>query len=145
MKKRTRLILTYIVWALLLQHHAGAGQKVFAILSGKTDRLFTLSGYLAISFVVIVAGCFLCRPSRWPTPAVIVAAFGAWLSAFLGFWCWMVHCFSNASYENPFHLFAYLVLAHILVPIAPLAVVGFTMKSEQNESMQATPNGAPDG
>lgn len=128
MKKLTKLSFAYILWAFLLQHHAVAGQKVFAILNGKMNRLWTLSGYLAISLAVISLSVVLCRPLKRSWPGTAIAAFTAWFVAFLAYWSCLVHYGNKLSYENLFALFAYLVLPHIIVPIAPLGVLAFSMK-----------------
>ena len=127
MKLRTKLILTYVFWALLLQQHPGAGQKIDAILSGKLNRIWSFSGYLAISLVVICVAVALCRPLKKSWPTISFAAFTAWFVALLSFWLCMMSIAHNINGETHFllALFLFFILPHIVIPIAPLVVLCF--------------------
>jgi len=142
MKNYTKLAIVYLIWAALLQQHAGAGQKLFATFNGTPDRLLGLTGYLGTSLLVIIAGAFLCRPYHTNMPFLVAKAFLAWVVAFTVFWLAAPRFFANVSIENPFGLFGYFVLPHLVLPVAPLAVVAFAMVRGQVAGYEETPNQA---
>ena len=142
MKQQTKLTLTYIFWALLLQHHAGAGQKLHAIAYGKLNRLWSLSGYLTITLVVICIGVVLCRPLKKSWPTISLTAFAAWFIAFLSFWTCLILTFKylpSGEEHMLLGLFFLSVLPHILVPIAPILILKYAMKDEAEQAGPAYP------
>ena len=134
MTKNMKIIAIYIFWAVFLQHHAGAGQKLMAILNGQINRMWSLSGYLSISLIIIVCGVYIATYPRKPPVVLCLKVFLAWIVSFGMFWAVLVKTGGRMSIESIATMLIYFVVPHMLVPLLPLLLLALLLKQEYEKA-----------
>ncbi len=147
---KARIWILYMLWAILLPNHSGAGQNIFKVFARPGKGIEEIAMYGTLALVVLAATPLLLKPNRFQYLRLAPTVGGIWFLSFVGFWVVSVtsaRLFPDTglwSIESIVGLFNYMVLPHIAIPLPMVAgLVIMRRKAEHAPAADAASPGAP--